>query len=136
MTTSKDVTKGLMKSWETISLELTLTRTKLAQLETRKKELLDQLETLLKTFDVVGEKPSSLIIPPELMFEVDASIGDAIATLLRERGAMTRLAIRKELQRAGKITTKNARIILANAIKRDTRKRFSVKDGRVVLNEK
>lgn len=136
MTSTKDLVRGLEKTWGDISERLFRVRHDIARSEAIKAELLEQLDGLLKTFQTLGHQPTNLIIPPELMFKADASIGDAIETVLKNRGALTRLEIRKELQKAGKLKTRNARIILANAIKKDGRKRFRLKDGKIYLNEK
>lgn len=136
MTPLKDTIKLLQRNWETISLELWKTNNSLKMLSNRKEQLLSQLDGLLKTFDLLGQRPGNLIIPTELIHKPNASIGEVMEKLLKESGPMTRTALIERLRQTGRLNTKNARVILANAIKRDTRKRFAEKDGKVFLNEK
>ena len=133
MTAIKDTVKVLSKNWETISFELYSVNGNLTKLSRRKAELLSQLEGLLKTFDVLGHRPDNLIVPTELLHKPEAFIGDVIETILKESGPMSRTDLIERLKQTGRLNTKNGRIILSNAIKRDKRKRFVEKDGKVKL---
>ena len=133
MTAIKDTVKVLSKNWETISFELYGVNGNLAKLSRRKAELLSQLEGLLKTFDIIGERPDNLIIPPELEHKPAVSIGDIIEKAIRDNGPLTRTQLLEHLRKYERLNTKNARVILANAIKRDVRNRFPEKNGKVFL---
>jgi hypothetical protein len=135
-TNDKETAKLLLKSYEGVFSALQKVQNELASLKAREEKLLNDMSTILDTFKLLKADIYPIKIPPELLFKRDASIGDSIEQLLREHGDMKKIEVSKELQKAGKIATKNARIILTNAIKRDARKRFTVKDGRVFLNEK
>lgn len=130
MTNIKETTKILLKNWEQISLELHKLKQESQSLAMRKEELLSQLNGLLKTFDILGDRPKDLIIPPEIEFKASASIGDTMEAILLQERPLSKGELIRRLQKAGRLDTKNARIILANAIKRDTKKRFEiVEDG-------
>ena len=133
MTAVKDAVRLLQKNWETISLDLWKINNELKTLSNRKTDLLSQLDGLLKTFDVLGHRPDNLIVPTELLHKPEAFIGDVIETILKESGPMSRTDLIERLKQTGRLNTKNGRIILSNAIKRDKRKRFVEKDGKVKL---
>jgi flagellar biosynthesis/type III secretory pathway chaperone len=137
MTSFKDTVKVLQKNWEVISHDLWETNRKLESLTKKKTNLLSQLDGLLKTFDVLGERPDNIIIPDELEHLPTASIGDVMEKILKESGSLSKSEIVDRLQKLNRLNTKNARIILANAIKLDSRKRFALENGKVSLtNEK
>ena len=133
MTSVKDTVKVLSRNWGTINEELFNINKNLIKLSRRKAELLSQLDGLLRTFDVLGERPDNLIIPPELEHKPEASIGDIMEKILRDDGPLTKSALIERLQKYERLNTKNARVILANAIKRDGRQRFAVENGKVSL---
>jgi hypothetical protein len=136
MATPKDVIDLLLKRWQTAAKEREKIELEILELEKRKSELLIQQRGLLHAFDALGERPPEIVIPPELFLESRTSIGDVMESLIREHGPMTKADLITELQKVGKVKTKNARTLLANAIKRDGKDRFRVENGKVVLNEK
>jgi hypothetical protein len=136
MTKLQDTLKLLLKNWETLSLEFNKLKIESRKLDKQKEILLSQLDGLLKTFDILGKRPSGLIIPPELQFKATSSIGDLIETILKERGTMQKAELLVLLHKAGRLDTKNARVVLANALKRDAKERFIVEGGKVSLAEK
>jgi len=99
------------------------------------KSTLDDLSTIQKTFPSLDVPIMPL--PPELQFPlgVNTKIGDAIESILKRNGSMRRPALLKLLQVSGIPINPNApHTVIANAIKRDTKKRFKIlKDGRVAL---
>ena len=76
---------------------------------------------------------------PFLHFLVEFSstprIGDAVFKILEERGPLAKKELLQELLESGiGISEKNASTVLSTAIKRDAKKRFSVrKDGKIAL---
>lgn len=132
MATKKDAVTFLDKDWRKISLDLLDVQTQLSTLEEQKKAILDHLRGLLTAFEVLGAKPS-MGIPQELRFGLNASLGDAMEQILLEYGPLAKKILIKELRQGGRLTGKNARVILANAIKRDGKKRFDVFGGVVFL---
>jgi hypothetical protein len=137
MTTLKDTVALLNKNWEQISFELRKLNDDLSKAQRRKAELLSQLDGLLKTFDLLKQRPADLIIPPELRPNRKVTIGDFIEGILQEYGELTRAEIEVYLrQRNVGMNLTNARIIIATAIKRDARQRFRVlENGKVTLRK-
>ena len=135
MTAIKDTVELLKRNWEQISRELYATKAEISKLELRHRDLISQLEGLLKTFDVLKHRPKGLMIPPELRFKPDSTLGDSIEQVLAEFGPLTRKALLETLQSAGRLQSKNPRVVLANALKRDTKNRFEVNDGKVSLTK-
>jgi hypothetical protein len=81
-------------------------------------------------------RPDNLLIPFELKFTHPPSLGDLIEEFLMEHGASSKDELVAFLQKEGRLNTKNVPVVLANALKRDTKNRFKIKDGKVFLNEK
>jgi hypothetical protein len=136
-TKTKELIAGLKENWDVVYHDLWDVGEKLRDLQFRKARLVSQLDGLLKTFDLLGERPTDLRIPPELEFGPKMTIGDAMEKVLKERGSLTKADL-MEILLKGKVLTnrKTARILLANAITRDGRKRFRVTaDGKVELTE-
>jgi len=137
MTTLKDTIALLKKNWGTIAFELNTTDGEIRKLQARKAVLLSQLDGLLKTFDLLKQRPDDLIIPVELRSNRKVTIGDFIEGILQEYGELTRAEIEVYLrQRNVGMNLKNARIIIATAIKRDGKERFKVlENGKVTLRK-
>jgi hypothetical protein len=136
MTNINETIKLLNKNWILLINELDTLNTESDKLESRKKILLSQLDGLLKTFDLLGKRPANLFIPKELKYSANASLGDLIETILKERGTLPKAELLVLLHKAGRLDTKNARVVLANALKRDTHNRFRVENGKVFLIKK
>lgn len=136
-TKAKELIAGLKENWDVVYRDLFWAAEQLRELQLRKERLLSQLDGMLKTFDVLGERPADLRIPPELEFGTKMTIGDAMEKVLKERGPLPKAELMEVLLK-GKVLTnrKTSRILLANAITRDGRKRFKVtEDGKVELTE-
>lgn len=112
------------------------------QLEAQRSNILTMLRTVINTLkSLQKDNPSSILkdldIPSSLRFE-NVSVADAIELMLNEFGDLNRPEIVEKLREAKfPMSEKNARIVIANAITRDAKKRFKVlKDGKVRLEEK
>lgn len=136
MTSDKDVVATLVKRWHKASAEREKVELQIRQLSQQRDEIIQIQRQLLASFDIFGGPPLNLTIPTEVTVSPNASIGDLMASMLANRGPMTKAEILTELQKVGKAMGKNARTLLANAIKRDGEKRFAVKEGKVFLAEK
>lgn len=125
----------LKTSWNETCRDLFVANRDVRVSQERKRVLLDQLDAMLKVFDVLGGRPEGLRIPPELQFKPDITIGDAMEKVLAERGALPKKELIEILTQGQVIKNpKNSRILIANAITRDGRKRFKVtEDGKVAL---
>jgi hypothetical protein len=136
-TKTKSVVEGLKDTWDALCSELRQADWDLEQAQVRKARAVERLDAMLKTFDTLGDRPKDFFIPPELQFKQGTTIGNAMQTILRERGPLPRNELMKILLGGRVITNrKNARVLVANAIKRDGRKRFSVtSDGKVELRK-
>lgn len=136
-TKTKSVVVALKDLWDVVCQDLRQANYELEQAQWRKARAVERLDGMVKTFDALGERPKDLFIPPELRFKQGTTIGNAMQTILRERGPLPRNELMKILLDGHVITNrKNARVLLANAIKRDGRNRFSVtQDGRVELRK-
>lgn len=137
MKNTKVTIELLDSKWKTLTHDLSVLSEKFSKDQKRRYELIEQLKTLLKTFEIIGEFPDNFVIPKELLPERRGTIGDFIETILDEYGALTRPEIEVYLrQRNVSIGIENARIIIANAIKRDARCRFKIlENGKVALNK-
>jgi hypothetical protein len=136
-TKTKSVVEGLKDTWDTLCQDLRQANWDLEQAQVRKVRAVERLDAILKTFDTLGERPEDLFIPPELKFKQGTTIGNAMQTILTEQGPLPRNELMKMLLDGHVITNrKTARVLLANAIKRDSRKRFSVtQDGKIELRK-
>jgi hypothetical protein len=131
---TKETIELLKNNWERVYTALYRTRETLKFERSNEKIYLDQLDGLLRTFDILGERPEGIRIPPELQFRSSKTIGDAMEEIIKEKGAQTKKDIAELLIKANFIKNpKNARIVVANAIAKDGRKRFCVIDGKVIL---
>jgi hypothetical protein len=134
-TKKKALIDGLADSWRVVRNDLRMVKHEIEQLEYRKQLLLTQLDGMLKTFDVLGERPADLEIPPELRFKPKITIGDAMEKVLLERGPLPKKELIEILTQGQVIKNpKNSRILIANAVSKDGRKRFRItQDGKVEL---
>jgi hypothetical protein len=135
---TQELIDRLKDNWDALFMDLFQANHDLEQAQVRKARALEQLDAMLKTFDVLGGRPKDLRIPPELEFGPKMTIGDAMEKVLKERGSLSKAELMEMLLR-GKVLTnrKTSRILVANAITRDGRKRFKVmSDGKVQLAEK
>ena len=135
MTTKKDMIKLLSKNWEQINSRLSALTDELKKVQKERYELIAQLSGLLKTFEVLGEHPSNLIIPAELVPKRKGRIGDFIENILEKYGTLTRSEIEVYLRQMNiNVSLEHARIVVANAIKRDAKRRFvELEDGKIGL---
>ncbi len=82
----------------------------------------------------------NLVIPLKFRFSItpNLTIGDAMEMLLLEEGSLHQKEIISKLKEYGfELNSKNPHIIIANAIKKDSRERFRrLNDGRVSLTHK
>jgi hypothetical protein len=124
----------LVKSYQDALEKLRLVQTRLDELEALKKDHLSNMEALLKTLDLLKARPADLFVPPEIKYKAE-SIGDVMEQAIHKLGPMPKAELIAELHKAGKIGGKNTRVILANAIKRDAKKRFIVREGKVTLTD-
>jgi FtsZ-binding cell division protein ZapB len=114
----------------------------LEELQDKKKFLLKSLRSYLEARNNFRKlhpnvRAEDLRLPSEIFIGNNTKIGDAIETILTEYGAMTRKDLLDLLLKSGvHISPKNPRVVLFNALLKDTKKRFAVKDGKVFLNEK
>jgi len=129
MTTSKEAATLLLKNWHALTKELKLIEESILKNKYRKQEIIGQLEGLLKTFDILKERPDNLEIPYELLYSPDATISDVITKLLIEHGAMTRKELTDILLKMKRLKPDNARIVLANTVMRGLGKIFKEVDG-------
>jgi|SRR5208283_2157160 len=134
---NKDNFKQLSNKWQRLAAELSNISAKANDLQSRRYEVIGELNGLLKKFEMMGTFPDNFVIPQELVINPKVTIGDFIEVILKEYGTLKRSEIEVYLrQRNAHVSLENARIVIANAIKRDTRCRFKVlKDGRVSLNK-
>jgi hypothetical protein len=136
MGTKEQAIDYLNKEWQRMSKDLVEVNHLIRTHQANKAALLNHMDGLLSAFNALGAKPQTAI-PEELQPGKEVSIGDAMEKLLlRHNGEMQKKDILAELRNVGVLTSKNARIILANAIKRDARTRFiPMQDGRVILRK-
>ena len=114
------------------NIELGKVAQELNWLPTEKRRLLKKLEDILTTLELLREKDptislDNLDIPLELKVRIapGSSIADAMEAILKEFGPMkTAEMILKLREFQISISEKNARIVIRNAIKRDTKQRF------------
>jgi hypothetical protein len=132
-----ELMKQLQRNWEMVALEISRVEKELNQLGAKRSILLNQLDAILKTFDVLGGRPDNLIVPPELQFKPNTTIGDAMESILKERGPLSKKELISILAGANLIKNpKNARVLIANAISKDSRKRFEISaDKKVMLKQ-
>ncbi|MGD1046889.1 MAG: hypothetical protein ABR936_16410 [Bacteroidota bacterium] len=123
--------------------EIKLLNKDIEDLQEKKKLLLKSLKSYLESRSNLRKlnpdiKVEDLKLPSELFLGTNTKIGDAIESILTEHGSMARKDLLALLQKSGvRISPKNPRVVLFNALVKDTNKRFRMlKDGRVVLNEK
>jgi len=127
--------KRLNKTWQEQYNDLVKTNEQITNLTKQRREILAKLETLSKTHELFGGKGLKLTPEQKAILKEKPGIGDTIEAMLKERGPMKKSEVRSELEQKGLLTTKNARVILANTLKRDKRKRFRVEDGEVSLRK-
>ena len=134
MTSMVDAMKTLKEQWDNLYKDLLRIDEKLAMLSKQRSELVIKLQTLSDTHLMLGGK-RPLLSPEEAVFSTEnPKLGDIIEAMLKERGSMDKYDIEAELERRGRITSKNGRTILFNAIMRDSKKRFRIlADGKVGL---
>ena len=135
MTTSKDAATLLLKNWHTLTKELSKIDADALDLEKRKQEIISQLDALLKTLDVLKQRPADLDIPLALLYRPGSTISEVIVELLFKYGAMTRKELADILPKTGHVKSKNARIVVSNTVKRELGKRFKeTGGGKIDLN--
>lgn len=144
MTALQDSIKLLTKNYEGLLERIKGLGQTIGHMEQERTELLAQMDALLITMQFLKKQNPSLKlpemeIPPEIKFNTRGivTLGNAIESILRERGELSRLEILEELRKQNfEIKSKNARIVLANAIKRDSRKRFiETENGKIALRK-
>jgi hypothetical protein len=134
MAKTKKVNKAIEDGWGLLSLQLSQINFELANLERRKAGILAGLRGILASLDNI---PENWLIPPELRLAENATLGDALESILKERGALSQREIIDALNGMRfPLNPKHPHVTIANAVSRDTRKRFKrLKDGRVALTE-
>ena len=125
--------KAAKEKWAKVFKELQRIDAQIAVLAVKKRKLIKELRSISQVHEVLGGKPLSLSPEQELRLKDNPTLGDVIEAVLRDRGPLDRNAIQSELEALGRLTSINARIILANAIKRDRQNRFKVENGKVSL---
>ena len=92
---------------------------------------------VMKRIRAEGKKTLPLNVPPSLISDprYKSTIGDAMEVILKEKGALRRREIIELLKQGGNLLkTKNPHIVIANAIKRDGKRRFiKLADKRIRL---
>jgi hypothetical protein len=135
MTTSIESTmKTIKQEWDTLYDELLHIDEKTAALAKRRREIAQKLQILSDTHLMLGGKRPLLTPEQKVLSRESSSLGDIIEAMLKERGAMEKDELQSELERIGRITSKNARVIFFNAVMRDSKKRFRItQEGKVDL---
>ena len=144
MTTSADhIMKTAIQSWKKGVKELAGLNKDLDRFRSQKQLLLFHLESLLESIIHLKEtepqlKFPKLEIPPELLFSQNTTIGNAMEIMLKQRGPLTQREIIDWLREAKiRISERNPHVTIANAIRKDKKKRFrKLKDRRVALKSK
>jgi hypothetical protein len=124
--------------------ELKVLNERIELLQEEKTFLLKSVKTYLESRNNLRKlhpdiKVEDLQLPSKLLIGANTKIGDAIESILLEHGSMTRKDLLDLLRKSEvRISPKNPRVVLFNAIIKDTKKRFRMlKDGKVELtNEK
>ena len=144
----KEIAETFKTEWVKTNNEVGKITQEFSWLHTEKRRLLKRLEDILTTLELLREKDptislDNLDIPLELKVKIPAgsSIADAMEAILKQFGSMkTAEMIQKLREFKISISEKNARIVVRNAIKRDSKQRFILdEEKRIALargNEK
>jgi hypothetical protein len=140
-----DLLQELARRWNNNLQKITVLNTTIVSLTDERNSLIDEMQSTSKLFSTIRkERPDvklpELIVPVNFNFAANPnlSIGDAMEMLLRERGPLTQRQMIDAIHEGGlHINSKHPHIVMANAIKRDAKKRFvRLKDGKVGLSKK
>lgn len=142
---TRKLLQELAKRWEYNVQKVTVLNQQIAHLTEAKDLLFSEMRRTNDLFQTVSShhpevKLPALEMPLPFLFEIngDLSLGDAIALLIERRDPMTQREIIDLLRQAGyRLNRKNPHVVVANAIRRDARKRFvRCADGKIALAQK
>ena len=112
---------------------------KRSEIEKNIPALEEKINSLASAYEIIfGEKPSTEALPIKTFLHSNASLGDALETILKEHKTLeVNKAIELLREKRVRLSLKNPRNVLANLVKNDKRGRFTrLDDGRIVLREK
>ncbi|MGD0036885.1 MAG: hypothetical protein ABSC53_06300 [Bacteroidota bacterium] len=126
--------QAILNELHKLSKEYLSSIKKVAEIKETMHSIEDKIASLTSAYEILfGEKPSI-----ETFINPDASLGNALESILRENKALEiNRAIELLKEKSVRLSLKNPRNVLANLVKNDKRGRFTrLEDGRISLREK
>jgi len=141
----QELVTELSKRWNADALKLTKVLANIKTLTQTRDMLVESLSRATAIINKIKESKLGVRVPNlrlplnvRIAMNPKLTLGDAMEMILAEYGATTQRVIIDILNAGGfPLKQETAHILLANAVARDSQKRFKrLKDGRVTLREK
>ncbi len=139
---NEELLEELARRWHDNLAKIATLNSEIRTLTQTRNVLIGEMQQTNKLFISIREhhpniRLPKLQLPSEFQFAVnpDITLGDAMEILIKERGTMTQRELIDAIQAGGlSISAKNPHVVIANAVSRDSKKRFvRLANGKVSL---
>ncbi len=140
--TNEEIMEELARRWHDNLAKIATLNSQIRALTQTRDIFINEMQLTNKAFMRIREdhpsiKLPKLQLPSEFQFAInpDLTLGDAMEILIKERGALTQRELIDAIQAGGlSISAKNPHVVIANAVSRDSKKRFvRLANGKVSL---